>query len=91
ELGSEPYTGHGQFDRRIHFINLPPKCTIRIFTLDGDLVREIKHDKDPDDPTATHETWDLITRNTQAIVSGIYLFSVESDQGDQVGKFVIVK
>lgn len=91
ELGSEPYTGQGQFDRRIHFINLPPKCTIRIFTLDGDLVREIKHDKDPDDPTATHETWDLITRNTQAIVSGIYLFSVESDQGDQVGKFVIVK
>ncbi len=91
ELGSESYSGQGQFDRRIHFINLPPKCTIRIFTLDGDLVRVIEHDRDPADPTATHETWDMITRNTQAIVSGIYLYSVESDQGDQVGKFVIIK
>ncbi|HUV29502.1 MAG TPA: hypothetical protein VMY05_00225, partial [Acidobacteriota bacterium] len=25
--------------RRIHFANLPPKCTIRIYSLDGDLVR----------------------------------------------------
>jgi hypothetical protein len=91
ELGSEPFTGQTQFDRRIHFINLPAKCTIRIFTLDGDLVRTIEHEKDESDPTSSHETWDLISRNTQAVVSGIYLFSVESDQGSQVGKFVIIK
>ena len=35
--------------------------------------------------------WDLISRNTQAVVSGIYLYSVESAQGTQVGKFVIIK
>jgi hypothetical protein len=35
----------------------------------------------------------LISRNTQAVVSGIYLFSVENlDTGEeQVGKFVIIK
>jgi len=35
----------------------------------------------------------LISRNTQAVVSGIYLFSVEDkDSGkNQVGKFVIIK
>jgi len=91
DMGSERETGQPQFDRRIHFINLPAKCTIRIFTLDGDLVRIIEHDKDESDPTSSHETWDLISRNTQAVVSGIYLFSVESDQGDQVGKLVIIK
>jgi hypothetical protein len=35
--------------------------------------------------------WDLISRNTQAVVSGIYLYSVESESGNQVGKFVIIK
>lgn len=91
DMGSESESGSPQFDRRIHFINLPAKCTIRIFTLDGDLVRTIEHNKDDNDPTSSHETWDLISRNTQAVVSGIYLYSVESDQGDQVGKFVIIK
>ncbi len=76
--------------RSIHFINLPPKCTIRIFTLDGDLVREIDHDVPADYPQSGHERWDLITRNTQAVVSGIYYYSVESDQGNQVGKIVII-
>jgi hypothetical protein len=87
--GSEP--GATEFDRRIHFLNLPAKCTIRIFTLDGDLVRTIYHDKTESDPTASHEEWDMITRNTQAVVSGIYLFSVESEYGNHVGKFVILK
>jgi hypothetical protein len=76
--------------RAIHFANLPHKCTIRIFTLDGDLVRQIEHDVPPGDPRAMHETWDLITRNTQAIVSGIYYYSVESAMGNQLGKIVII-
>jgi hypothetical protein len=77
--------------RLLHFANLPPKCTIKIFSLDGDLVRELTHDKSPDDPTASHETWNLITRNTQAIVTGLYYFVVDSDQGTQIGKIVILK
>ena len=70
---------------------MPAECTIRIYTLDGDLVAEIDHAKLEDDPTAGHDSWDLINRNTQAVVSGIYLFSVESKYGTQLGKFVIIK
>ncbi|PKK83848.1 MAG: hypothetical protein CVT49_06245 [candidate division Zixibacteria bacterium HGW-Zixibacteria-1] len=76
--------------RSIHFINLPNKCTIRIFTLDGDMVRQIDHDVPLGAPQASHERWDLITRNTQAIVSGIYYYSVESEAGNQIGKIVII-
>jgi len=76
--------------RAIHFTNLPHKCTIRIFTIDGDLVREIEHNKAPGDPQAMHATWDLITRNTQATVSGIYYYAVESEFGNQIGKIVII-
>jgi hypothetical protein len=69
--------GDGNFDRRLRFVNLPPKCTIRIYTLDGDLVRTLEHDKQEDDLNATYHYWDLVSRNTQAVVSGIYLYTVE--------------
>ncbi len=78
-------------NRKVHFYNLPPKCTIRIFTLDGDLVRELSHDVVAADPLSTHETWDMITRNTQLVVSGLYYWTVESPDGNvQIGKLVII-
>jgi hypothetical protein len=77
--------------RAIHFANLPPRCTIRIFSLDGDLVREIEHDVDPMDPLANHDIWDLITRNSQLVVSGLYYWTVEDDRGEtQIGKLVVL-
>jgi hypothetical protein len=78
--------------RRIHFANLPAKAKIRIYTLDGDLVRELNHPCDcPLQEGESMMAWDLISRNTQAVVSGIYLYTIESDAGNQVGKFVIIK
>ena len=77
--------------REIHFANLPPRCTIRIFTIDGDLVREIEHDVIATDPMSSHDSWDLITRNTQLVVSGLYYWTVESDDREtQVGKLAII-
>ncbi len=79
-------------ERRIHFANLPAKCWIRVHTLDGDLVREIRHDMDPNDPASDHDTWDLINRNIMAVESGLYYWSVEGDDGKvQIGKLVIIK
>ena len=57
----------------------------------GDLVRELDHNYPEGGPEAMHDTWNLITRNTQAAVSGLYYWVVESDQGTQMGKFVIIK
>jgi hypothetical protein len=79
-------------ERRVHFVNVPAKCTIRIHTLDGDLVRELRHDEDPSDPNSHHATWDLINRNVQAIVSGLYYWTVESTDGSvQIGKLVVIQ
>ncbi len=78
--------------RRLHFANLPSEATIKIFTLDGDLVRELEHPCGcPLQEGESMMSWDLITRNTQAAVSGIYLYTVESALGTQVGKFVVIK
>lgn len=78
--------------RQIHFANVPAKCIISIFSLDGDLIREINHDFVPSNPNASHATWDLITRNTQAVVSGLYYWTVENtDTGEiQMGKLVVI-
>ncbi|MEW5701423.1 MAG: hypothetical protein AB1792_04255 [Candidatus Zixiibacteriota bacterium] len=78
-------------DRRIWFINLPDTAEINIYTLDGDLVRKILH---PDPFLTTYPSivgWDLISRNTQAVVSGIYIWRVDSRLGRQIGKLVIIK
>ncbi|MBI5868400.1 MAG: T9SS type A sorting domain-containing protein [candidate division Zixibacteria bacterium] len=78
-------------DRRIHFINLPDTATISIYTLSGDLVRTIEH---PDKYLSTYSSessWDLVSRNAQAVVSGIYIWRVTSKLGSQVGKIVIIK
>jgi hypothetical protein len=86
-------TNQTEWERRIHFINLPEYCTIKIWTLDGDLVRELLHEPGGQfSETNSKAYWDMITRNTQAIVSGIYIYSIEEDGGEtQLGKIVVIK
>lgn len=76
--------------RALHFTNLPNVCTITIFSLDGDLIQTIEHNYPEDAPGSMHDIWNLISRNEMMIVSGIYLYSVESEWGNQIGKFVII-
>lgn len=87
-----PYKGTASFESRyedrIAFFYLPPRCKISIFTLTGDLVDEIYHQ----DATSGAEYWDLISRNNQKVVSGMYLYVVETpDDEKKIGKFLIIR
>lgn len=92
------WEGLGKFwteNRRvIWFIHLPSKCTIRIFTLSGDLVSSIEHDDNlrtsPDTPVGQEE-WNLLSASGRAIASGVYVYTVDSEYGKQIGKFVIIR
>jgi hypothetical protein len=92
-----PSGSWSEYDRKIRFANLPPKCIIRIYTLDGDLVKQLSHNEyevNPNKKTIQGgESWDMINRNDQSVVSGIYVFSVENLENGEVksGKFVIIK
>jgi len=113
-----PYLGQSKFDgrrdkdetgdrsKRIWFVNLPEKCTIKIYTLAGDLVDEIEHHGtsvvDVINPSkATHtgiaqggmEPWDLLSKHDQIIASGVYLYSVEDHATGnvKVDKLVLIK
>ena len=76
--------------RKIRFINLPPVCTIKIYTEAGDLVRTIEHGGTASLPSGD-EDWDQITDFNQEVVSGVYVAIIDSGQGTDVVKFVIVK
>jgi hypothetical protein len=94
DLGLEDPDGSGntQFDRRIIFSGLPNGWVLRIFTLDGDLVKQ-QQEGDAFYTLAPGVCfWDLISRNTQAVVSGLYIFVIDGSDGyHEVGKIAIVK
>ncbi len=76
-------------DRRIQFINLPERSTIKIFTLSGRLVETLTHNN----AEQGFEDWNLTSNVNQAVASGIYLFTVKNEETGnvQTGKFVIIK
>jgi len=94
-----PYYGNAHWDlspnprdptgTQMDFMNLPKgPWTINIYTLSGDLVRTLKNDGGLD---VGQTRWDLVSRNGQDITTGVYLYTVESRYGSQVGKFLVLK
>jgi hypothetical protein len=77
--------------RKVTFTNVPDTCTISIWSLDGDLVRRLDHAAHPTSSDASVVVWNLITRNTQAVKTGIYIYTIESRFGTDIGKLVVVK
>lgn len=79
----------GRGERRIEFRGLPQFCTIRIFTINGELVKTLNHAASV---TEGFEAWDLRTKDNLEIAPGLYIFHVESSNfGSYVGKFAVIK
>jgi hypothetical protein len=81
--------GSGRGDRRIDFIHLPAKCTIRIYTLSGKLVKTIEHESSVLDGT---ESWNLVSDDGMDVAYGVYVYHVDAtDIGKYIGKFALIK
>lgn len=79
----------GRGERRIEFRNLPRQCTIRIFTITGELVKTLHHSGSINQGFLA---WDLRTKDNLEVAPGLYLYHVESKEvGTYIGKFAIVK
>jgi hypothetical protein len=72
-LKAEDYNFGGDEKNRLLFVNLPPYCTLRIFTAAGDLIKTIDHATGSAD-----ESWDQITAYNQQVASGIYILQVDN-------------
>ncbi|MFQ6618549.1 MAG: hypothetical protein ACE5QV_07660, partial [Fidelibacterota bacterium] len=79
----------GRGMRKIDFIHLPRRATIKIFTLRGYLVDTIEHNSSIDDGSAS---WDLISKDGMEIAYGIYIYHINAPGiGERIGKFAIIK
>jgi len=78
---------HNFPDELIRFVNVPHDCTIKIFTVSGDLVWENVQNND-----GGNVTWDLTNRGSESVTSGVYIYRVEKPDGDSVfGRSVIIR
>jgi hypothetical protein len=78
----------GPSQRRLEFINLPPECTIRIYTISGLLVRVLAHTSSE----GGTEAYDLLTREGISLASGNYYYHVTTPDGQtHLGRFAVVQ
>jgi hypothetical protein len=72
-----PYLAYSEYERnridsRIKITNLPERCNIKIYSMNGKLIKEFKKDS-----PQTFQDWLLINHAAIPIASGVYLVRVE--------------
>ena len=83
-----PYYAFSEYERtrldtRVKITNLPQICTIRIYTVNGKLVRTFKKDSE-----VTSIDWDLNNNKAIPVAGGVYLIHVEVPEvGEVILKF----
>ncbi len=90
-VAPNPYRGASiyelEYQDKIFFFNIPPACKISIFTVSGDLVREMYHEDG-----SGQEAWDLLSNaNNIGVRTGLYIYVIETEKQTHHGKFVILK
>ena len=64
------------------------RCRISIFTVSGELVKVLDHNNQFDG----NKWWDLRSANNQEIAPGLYIYHVESNNGEEkIGKFAVIR
>jgi flagellar hook assembly protein FlgD len=84
-----PYYGQSKYEKQridnfVKIVNLPLKCTIRIYTINGTLVRTLIKDTD----AITSTDWDLKNDKNIPIASGLYIIHIDAgDLGEKTIKW----
>jgi hypothetical protein len=86
-----PYFGASRREQNLRqtivtFNNLPQRCRIKIYTLNGDFVRKIERDN----PNTSLEDWNLRNFANIPVASGMYLVHIETEFGSKVLKLAVV-
>ncbi len=73
-------------DDDITFTNISPLCTIKIYTLNGELVSTIEHTSGK----RSHR-WDVTNDRGDRLASGVYLYLIKNDKNKKKGKLIIIR
>jgi hypothetical protein len=68
------------------FAKLPEKVTIHIFNMNGKLIRTLDEES-----YFGGIQWDLKDKNNHAVKSGIYIYRIDYEKDEKIGKLVIVR
>ena len=80
-----------EFGKKLMFTNLPSNCTIKIYTILGEIVDTVEHGGDSQ-TSSGYAFWNMRTRNDQFIAPGVYLYHAETPDGHEtVGRFLVIK
>jgi photosystem II stability/assembly factor-like uncharacterized protein len=75
--------------RQLHFTRLPQECTIRIFSVSGQLVQTLQVSNSFN---TSRYIWDMRDKNGHEIPYGVYVYHVEAPGvGEKIGKFAVIK
>ncbi|NVK63635.1 MAG: T9SS type A sorting domain-containing protein [Flavobacteriales bacterium] len=83
-----PYYAYSEYERtrldtRVKITNLPERCTVKIYSVNGKLIRTFKKDS-----PVTSIDWDLNNWKNIPVAGGVYLIHVDvPDVGEKVVKF----
>ena len=84
-------------EKRIAFTNLPNRCSVRIYTLGGNLVQVLAHEGTVGEYAhfwkGGTEFWNLKNRYNMLVASGWYIWHVKDLQTGktEIGKFAIIQ
>lgn len=71
----------------IQFYNIPNPCTIRIYTIRGDLLKTIK----VPEGNGAIASWNQVTDYGLFVKSGLYIYHIDSGSETKIGKFSIIR
>jgi hypothetical protein len=78
------------------FTNVPPRGTLRIYTVSGQFVQQITWEEQDLNETGDL-LWNLRTRENSIIAGGLYMFMISGQDlnggslGSHMGKFVVIR
>ena len=90
-ISPNPYKGASSYEvsqltDQVRFTNMPDQATVRVFTVAGTLVRTLEKNS-----ASASFPWDLSTDEGLPLASGMYIIHVDTDLGEKVLKFGVVK
>lgn len=77
---------------RIQFVNIPENCSITVFSLTGEKVRQFRKESDSESIS-----WNLLDERGNTLSSGVYLYRVEMNDAvgnvvkTHIGKFAVIR
>jgi hypothetical protein len=84
----ERFAVSGRGERRIEFRDVPKNCSIRVYTVRGELVQTLRHDGS----NSGFVAWNLRTKDNLDLAPGLYIYQVDGGElGATTGKFAVIK